>query len=876
MNLIANNNKQQLLEHSQRVAEAGEQSVAQLLPDFDAIELRLLQLAVMLSGLHHDLGKLTDDFQAYIKGEKDYRAEIGEGKLYSADNPLHHEISLVLFDALWQQTESHLLPGEFKKQSMAKRELKARIRFGIYWHHAEPYREKSFERVLSNYLEDEECLKDLVKVVNQFSSELLSTEIRLTNDDLLNSLERLKAPPFFDVSSTAPVDYSKWLVSFQKDLDKNLFRQLTRFFTIRADRYVSSLSIEKMGQPLVHDSFDDAALLQEINNYIDLPLLAGRRTEQQKQAADMLVHNDSNTLMGPAGSGKTRLAFIAYFKARMETDSCHSGMLWTCPRIAVAHSVLEEITASLPKTKVAILTGETQQVWYQNERIELDIFEADIVITTVDQVVKWFTSNGSSTYFSEFIQRYVVFDEYHELFAIQSLYYMSALLMRLKEHQKQGHLFISATPEPMHLRLICKKDASWQYPVILESFNDQPVKLSFATDARMNEEGTAYIFNTASLAQKHAMDSWLTGREDVMCYHSKFTPSDKATLTHDVLNMFGQNTVDDKATLFSGPIGQSSLNISRMNLVTEATHPANQLQRIGRSNRFAEYGNAAVTVLVSKNQISEKQGKYGTSGHVKNTGARKINIKGGRVVSSKEQYYSNFSYSFYAELIKEFGAGQKRPDQLVGHSFTVTLNQLNTFYLNFYINQVEKAGKLVDETKEFVTDAIRYLDAVGLYKPIKMTVETSQGREVRVSYRGGSQWATMSQITASTEMSYAGELIGLPNQQEQLVSVTYTESYDLNLVGNLMATTEPEFNPLKSSLKYRAQNSGRSKGAHLTYLAKNIAYPLVCSTNSDANQLGLYYLSVKNDRGNILNVGYKRLKNGVESLQNTLKGNDEK
>lgn len=879
--LIANSKKQSLLEHNQQVSAVAEKLAEHVLSDMHFNHAEMFHLASRFSSKLHDPGKLDNGFQHYIQAETAYDIDIGEGKNFASENPLHHELSLLLMDVIWTQVEK-TLPASIR-QSKAKRELKKLIRYGIYWHHAEPVRDHELDQLLKQYFTDDERLAAFITTANTFLSELLGVDICFDENDLLDAIDNIKPPRFFDVSYQFKEDLSDWVNGFQQELDANLDALLIRFLTIYADRHVSSLAVDEMHQlPDLH-TFNDDRLLAAIDTNIHQADLQGKRTEDQLAAAEEWADYDSNTIMGAAGCGKTRTALMAYAKARKDKESSHSGIIWVCPRIAIGLSVLDELKTSLPNATLSLLTGETREIWQGENRLDDEsqtlqsMFDADIVITTVDQIAKWLVTNKDCVHFIEFVQRFVVFDEYHELFAIHSLYYISALLMRLKERQTHANLFISATPEPMHMRLICRRDASWQYPVILSSFNEQPVHLSFVDAFPEHEKEAIYIFNTATQAQRHALACWDTGREDIMCYHAKFKSEDKAQLTQAVLHTFGKHTPDHDATLFAGPIAQASLNISRRIENTEVTHPANALQRFGRSNRFAEYGSATIRVLVGEQQITEKKGKYGTYGTIKNTGTRKLLFKDGRVISHpNENYYRQYSYAFYQTLIKRLTGLDENPSSLVGCQLTTTLNQLNDFYRTFQLEHIERGGKLVVETKEFVADAIRYLDTVNLYKPTKLTIETAQGKEVRVSFRGGSLWATMCDVTVLPKLKIdeINHLIGLPEQREHLVTITESDCVDISLIDNLNSLSIPEFKALKNSVKYRARYSGRSQDSQLMYLAKSTAYPLVCSSPSYPKKTGLYYLQADNAKGKRLVIGVMRLKDGVHTLN--LEGSSQK
>ena len=865
MNFIANSHQQTLLAHTQQVTKVASSIFKSLNVEFDdSMNSEMVNKAIEIAGKCHDLGKLSVDFQAYLQQDKAYQPDIGEGELFSAKNPLHHEISLLLFDVLWSQLKEAIEPQILRQAK--HRQLREMIRYGIYWHHTEPVRDVDPTQILQEYVEDSDVLSALSDNTTLFCSSLFpELDLNITEDNILDAVDRFKVPSFFTLSTRDKGDYTQWRNSFTKKLDDNVYNFLTRFCVIASDRHVSQFNVAKIETPYAYHQFDDTSLQQAITRYIERPELSGQRTEDQKQAAHELIDFDGNVIVGAAGCGKTRTALMAYQYQR-DTGGENKGILWVCPRVAVGLSVLEEIKESVPDVKVGLISGELKGVWQGEEEVDAALLNADILIVTVDQVAKWLTTNSAQPNFIAFMQRYVVWDEYHELFTIQTLYYISALLMRLKEHQVNAHVFISATPEPLHLRLICRSDASWQYPVILPSFNTKPVHLHFESEAETNNKATLYIFNMATKAQEYALDSWLSERDDIACYHSKFMPSDKKQLTHSILAQFGKHSTSLDATLFAGPIAQASLNISRQFMTTELSHPANIVQRIGRNNRFAEYDCATTTLLASKHQVREHVRKFSTEGSVINTGAFKMKFTQDRIVSTYEAYYSQYSYDFFSVLIDHFSDGNNKPKTLTGNVITLTLNELNAFYLKYHIDATGKDGILVRETREFIQDSMRCLQVLKLFKPTKLTIKTANHSEVRVSYRGASLWATMAHITMSKAETTVGQLIGLPSDSAHLVSINERDVADIKLEQNLVQTADPEFKSLKQNVKYRAKYAGNRVSSHLLVLARSIDSPLVCSYSSSENDPGLYYITANNSQGKTLTLGFRKLKEGRRSL----------
>ena len=859
---IANSKKQDLTEHSQAIAKVALQVYEELGLELNEITTQKLKVGIKIAALFHDIGKITLECQSYLNDEPEYNPDIGETASYSDDNPLHNEVSELFLLAFWPHLR-RTLSGDISQ------DLKQQIIHSIYWHHAEPKRTETCLDILNNYITNKCDIDDLIIRVNDFCSSLKLKELHgvtITKDDLLDALEKFKQPDFFKLNINIQPSKDDWIAGVQADFDTNAQNFIARFCLIFADRYVSSLEASDLKTATYnHPQFNDTHLLKAIEQYIKDPSLDKTRTNQQKEAAKKLISSDLNVAVGPAGSGKTRLAVICNKEAKDSLKS-GSGILWIVPRVAVGEAILEELMASIPEISISLVTGEQKKCWQNNAEIEVDdLYSADIIVTTIDQVVKWLVSNSAHSEFFIFMKRYVVWDEYHEIFAIQALYYVSAFLMRIKEYQKYNHLFISATPDPLNLQLIGKNNISWRCPVILESFNTDPFDIQFQPLADVNQAATVYIFNSAAQAQRYASKSWLNGREDIDCYHSKFQPRDKHKLTKSILDKYGINPADKSATLFSGPISQAALGISREFLITELNSPAGIIHRIGRNNRFAEYGKGNVTILTTNNLLSEKNKT------VKQTGYRSS-------LNSNAYYYQQYSYQFFIDLIQHFTISTSPITNISNQHVKIHLNELNKFYLDFHVTQSETESVLIKETKIFINDARKYLKDNKLFIPQKQTtISKTKVAKVRVSYRGISLWATMHHLNIDNVKYTFKDLIGLPSHPEDLVSLSATEYYlnNIDLPGNLHEMTHASFKPLQTSIKFRARGMGCSETRALLIYSRNSDHPLVCSSTKSTDKTGLYYLSATNDNGNTINLGYY-IVDSLSKALSTLKPNTDK
>lgn len=859
---IANSKKQPLVNH---LVEVGKNAklIAERLNLYKDVGNGYFPLIAELSGLYHDVGKIDVEFQKYINNEVDYEPDDGEKANFALTYPLHHEWSLLLLIASWKKLKKQIQIRYPDLKGQSLKGIYKSIQYAVYWHHAEQQRDIPLNQLFNNAMNASSSLDvSVVEDFNNFFNQVVDFDIQIDSDDLEDALEKIKEIPFIDVSSVQ-INKKEQKNSITDSVISNSENLLLRYCTIAADRYVSSLNADSISQPINETVYDDRNLLRCIETYIAKEQFAGSRTESQKQVADYLAGYDSNTLVGPAGSGKTRVALMDYFYSRTKYQSNHHGIVWAVPRVVVGLGVLDEIRTECPEISVSIVSGEHKGIWRGDEALlNTHLFEADIVIMTIDQIAKRLTRHSVHDEFSVFLERFVVFDEYHELFAIQSLYWISLLLMRMKEWQCNAHRFVSATPEPFHLSLVAQSYYTFENPIVLKSFNEKAIEISMVNEYSAEDVAAIYVFNTATMAQRTAIKSFVKGGRALDCFHSKFTPKDRRELTQRILSRYGKNSEERSHTLYAGPIAQAALNISRKTLYTQASSPANLLQRVGRCNRFAEHDKGVFNIIVDKDTLSEKKGQYGYFGEIKNTGIKKQNIVNGKVISLFKSHYGELSYRFLRGLCQYHEIDGSKP--LSSVSIKTNMNELMKFYLEFWKDFMSKPESKQIELFDYIFESAELLSNFNAFKPTKRIVADSTGAvEVIVSFRGDSKRATMLRVNYNE--TWELDEFTAAHSSEELVSVAEHDYLGIELKENLEHSPFPEQKKQYSTLKYRAQFLGMSVEQLLIVLASNPDTPLICSNPNKPNSTSLLYMTL-NDLQNPLCLGFMRLENGLNDL----------
>ncbi len=575
--------------------------------------------AAFFAGCLHDIGKLDPSFQNWVTKLKNraYFAEDGqhidEAKFSFDKHPRHNEISVLVYELL-DDVSLKTIDSQNKKS----------IRHAIYWHHAKPFRQKGgFETYADIYKKLDKALKGeawsqviekslevlarIGKIDCRYrgieSSHLEKIYPKKIDADKLNYIESKLLPKY------KMYGLSEEIADYKEESKFNATNNEIRSFLITADRWVSSMSAQELVSAIDEKTlaeFADNQLESEviIESNLESEIVAciskfsnSERSEKQTLVANALVENSNHVsvLAGAAGCGKTK---IALDWARLGKSQ---QILWICPRVQICQGLFAELASDvyLPTTNIELYTGEFKCTnTYQNITPELDYFTGDIVITTIDQVLSMVISHTKADRLLNYLTAHVVFDEYHEYINMPAFNLLFAELVASKQSLggSTKTLLVSATPHYAYLENILDLDAEYDVEE-MPSFNQSRYKFEFCVfcEKDHNDKNPLYhkqkinsfvISNTATTAQK----SFILNQhnENAILLHSKYKKSDKKKLFERVFESFRRDGNKQYKILRSGPIVQASLNISCDYMVSEITTAENNLQRLGRLDRFGE------------------------------------------------------------------------------------------------------------------------------------------------------------------------------------------------------------------------------------------------------------------------------------------------
>ncbi|HFU74818.1 MAG TPA: CRISPR-associated endonuclease Cas3'', partial [Arcobacter sp.] len=685
--IYANTNGQRLDQHLFSVGYLAKKLIEKIVPEDDN-----LAKAVYVAGLWHDIGKIDENFQAWVlkelKKQKKYKdipdegvhIDKNTGKFSWQKYPRHNELSLLLFEVLF---DSNLNDDSFK-----------RCRHAIYWHHAKPLRSKKEEikKVVEifnkiedfdhSYIDIVDTLQGIMASIVEISEEYEEESIELKPikkvhiDDIEELVEGVDLPIYKRYSPKEKIDAYKHNISF------NAKNNLARTAIVTADRLISRLTAEILENHIVNKTLEsliddalhkDRGLGRQLNECLDgfeTKYPNSQRNEKQKETAEELSDEEISVgvLNGPAGCGKTKIAL----EWALNTNA--KKIYWVCPRVQVCQGIFDDLKTDeyLPNSSIEIVTGEIKKSLRNgkvDETVEGEEFSSDIIITTIDQIVNSITTHKHITTLMDFMNAHVVFDEYHEYINMQGFNLLFAELIQMKKYQQNDEtlpntLLVSATPNPLFVTKFLGLDED--SIIGMESFNESSYKIEFvkfnekdeSTNPLLQKQVSKNCFvisNTATIAQLSFIE--YQANENSVLFHSKFTKSDKEKLFNDIFDAFKKDGSKKYNVLRSGPVVQASLNITCDKMISEMSHAENFLQRLGRLDRFGERDELNVyTVAITEGVISGKS-KDGTSRFLNELDA----------LQSSKAWYDFLMNNLSTEAI--------------------TINQLYGFYEKFYENE---------------------------------------------------------------------------------------------------------------------------------------------------------------------------------------------
>ena len=744
--MIANTNKQPLDKHLLAVAYLTQLIYEKL--DLDTENNNNMKAACYAAGLFHDIGKIDPKFQKWITEKSGSRNPDENSSHQDLDNVKektwdsivrHNEISWLLCKLIAQTNAnngiSYLIKG---------RQLTDLICYGVYWHHEEKIRNNKNPINGSFFMEslkEDDIWNKLLTSFETFSEFLQkSIEIQEILFEINKNIESLDftVPKFKTLATQEDINNSlirACLIEADRKISKLSRDDLVKLFSEESGK-IKKEEIEKL---LVFTEFKSSLkdsikkrikeLEDENNKYYDK-----ERNEKQQETAGALAKKLKNgyaILQGPAGVGKTNISLMTAEKQ----GNCKK-IIYICPRVQVCQQNYAAIKQELSGIKTQIFTGEYKLVSDGNKETEIeedDFLNADVVITTIDQISSLVFNHLRSPKLLSLLDKstLLVFDEFHELFSIPGHYPPFKEVVNLKRKVKEGCgvLFMSATPNPIFLSdvLSLSENDKIQYSSLdiikIESFNTKPVTVKFTEEPILSEPlrpKEIAIYNLIDDLQNDYLIN--LEKEDSLVYHSKFTNNDKKIIFNDVVKYFGKNNgKQNDLSLRSGPILQASLDISSDTLKTQETSPENFLQRIGRCNRWGFSNKSEVVVLLNKR-----------------------NKKGNIENLSQKKYLEN-NYCFNTTLaFSHFLAKEKQSEE--NKEFETTVNELYKLYFKFI--EANKS-KYEEDLKLFKKEVKSFYEDNKYFKPVHFFNKNKKKKSInlaKISLRGLSIYALPAKV----------------------------------------------------------------------------------------------------------------------------------
>lgn len=537
-NLLAKKNGTSLVEHSRSVAEVATYIASKSLP---GTEKELLD-TVRLSALLHDIGKGTGSFQKRltdISGE-----EIINNKIKFR----HNEVG-------WAFLKKHL-SGKIPHYD--------KVCDAVYWHHG-----------ITNAIgknTDTEIYDTLVSSDISSMKEILTT--LLTEEYLTDNFDTCVTPNYYQLPK-----------STTQTLSDNMDNSFIRMCVCSADRIVSMLEEENR----VSEYKEHIGKIEKRTPFgiTTNPYPESDRFENQREVVNK--SSEKTTLIkAPAGFGKTLTGL-------MWASQSPKKLLWVCPRNSIAttlyESVLKElrVTGNENVTVELFLTNEVKKIHGHND---LRGLTSDITIMNIDSFLSPTVSyRGPEDRMYMVNTTDVIFDEFHELITREAMFGAFVNILRTRHRLTNVRtLLLSATPGILCEMpfLFSDDDPCTILPSKEEHYpaaHGRTYLMRTHSEVPDLKEGELIINNIIRETQVVAHD-----HPDSFLIHSEFTDDVKEDKYSHLINTYGKNGKGVRKGVTGSHVIQASMDISFRKMSESVFSPESTLQRIGRCNRWGDFG----------------------------------------------------------------------------------------------------------------------------------------------------------------------------------------------------------------------------------------------------------------------------------------------
>lgn len=641
---------------------------------------------IRLSGLLHDIGKCTSQFQKKLSGLSSNDENLNS-KLENLEAKLpyrHNEVG-------WAFLSRYL---------HLSKEVLSVVLDSVYWHHG-------ISNKMSDYTDTKITLQEAdIKVMVGYLSSIVS------GDNISEKPHKPKKAPRYYITEEINEDAE----------DINAQRLFTRTCIISADRLASSL--EK-----INVSDDEIDALIDISNLtcadIDISKYKYFGNERFNLQINVVDHIGKTTqINAPAGFGKTVLGLLWAFTTQKK-------LIWVCPRNIVAESVYKSILSELESFGIDDLSVElylTGEVKESNKNFRKE-FSSDIVITNIDSYLSPSVDSRHGDRLFTIIDSNVVFDEFHELIGESGLFACFINIMRTRNRlTKANTLLLSATPTAMHFLWDSLGQKTLVLPNKTSHFpapHTKPYKINITDELKFDntQSNNLVIVNAVSNAQRLKKAT-----QSEMLLHSYFEDSKKHYSGKKLYEYYGKSS--DRNAIKPNVVGthiiQASLDVSFNHLYESVLSPQGTLQRIGRCDRWGDYANQSsinITRLDNNAETSIRRILY--TNNLSNSWFEFLRQHNGKELTLDDLYvlYNEFEYQ-NAIVLKRYLI-----DKLL-----LSLEQLSEIYPVKFFNSKKSDVKTAGGNKLRCSNSevfviCKYHDATKFSEPFSVQIRNSFNEE---------------------------------------------------------------------------------------------------------------------------------------------------
>lgn len=598
-----------------------------------------LRKCAYYAGLLHDIGKATNQFQNILSKNIDEYDHIDNDDNKPKYKYLHNEIGWAFLSSKINYYVNNHSYSDY-------------ILNNIYYSHG-LYNLDDYKNT------DIEILKDDENIIN----ELYEYLIQLPTSNI-SKLEQYKE----DLKYSHPNYY----IQFDKATDENqIIQKNNKMLYLRSIvRYADALASKNIFNICTTDDEIKQFILDsnKSNSNIEIKKCEYFNTPRFNEQLDISnkIEKDKTTIIkAPTGFGKT-LVGLLWFARHKEK------MLWVCPTNNLSYCIYNSIINEL---KLFGDNNVSVQLYLTNEVKEcnkpnIPDFEADIVITNLDNYLK---PNIDSSYGSRLYNIYnrkTVFDEIQEYITDAPLFacFISSMSIR-HNYIKTETLCLSATPSILHTKWDTRNNETIILPNKTEHYKSF-VNQNITINCNNYLTSDIIISNSVSETQRKKEDY-----NKELIIHSHYLEKDKRDKINNILSIFGKGSNDIK-TLSSSLILQSGFDISTKTMSDSILSPETTLQRIGRIDRWNDKGGGIYNFDLYDNQSENKVSKMLYDGDLREKWFIALKIIDGQTLSLNELYI------FYNKFVAENAQAIKksiddRYDKSIDGLYDISYNKSN-------------------------------------------------------------------------------------------------------------------------------------------------------------------------------------------------------